>query len=390
MIIKVLINFSILKQNKIYYWSPSLVNIATNRAVINSAYAIKKYYKNTECSIVNFFGEFERFKASILKKKIKLIYKYNPSIFKYLPKEGKIPSRFSYIIIFLTSFLPLKKLIRNDKPDYLIIHLITSLPLILLLMYKFETKFILRISGYPRMNFLRKILWRFAFKKIYAVTCPTKNTLNYIKNLDLIEESKIILLYDPILNVAEINKKKNEKKVEFKNYYLAVGRLTKQKNFLFLCKAFKKIIEKDHKAKLLIAGEVEDEKILKKFVKINKLEKNIFFLGFVNNIYPYFYNSKGFILSSLWEDPGFVLVEAGFCRTPILSSDAWPGPTELIQNCYNGIIFKNNDTDDFIKNFELINDLKIKHFIKLNKLKSIKKFTIYSHYKNLKKILHLA
>ena len=108
------------------------------------------------------------------------------------------------------SFFPLKKILKKNEPDYLIIHLITSLPLILLILFNFETKFILRISGYPKMNFLRRFLWRLAFKKIHLITCPTKNTLNYIKSLDLADDSKIKLLYDPIINIKEINKKKTK------------------------------------------------------------------------------------------------------------------------------------------------------------------------------------
>ena len=52
------------------------------------------------------------------------------------------------------NFFKLKKYLDKNNPDFLIIHLLTSLPLILLILFKFKTKFILRISGYPKMNFL--------------------------------------------------------------------------------------------------------------------------------------------------------------------------------------------------------------------------------------------
>ena len=58
----------------------------------------------------------------------------------------------------------------------------------------------------------------------------------------------------------------------------------------------------------------------------NNLDQNIILPGYIKNIYPYFKKSKGFISTSLWEDPGFVLIEASYCRTPVLSSNAWPGP----------------------------------------------------------------
>ena len=191
---------------KIFYWSPSLVNIATNQAVINSAYSLSRYNKNYDPYIINFFGEFERFKKNILEKNIKTIDYFNKSILNFFPKYGKIKSRISFMLIFFMSFFPLKKILKENKPDYIIIHLITSLPLILLILFKFDTKFILRISGYPRMNIFRKFLWKFAFKKIHIITCPTNNTLNYIKSLNLVDNSKIKLLFDPVINVREIKK----------------------------------------------------------------------------------------------------------------------------------------------------------------------------------------
>ena len=47
-----------LNLNKVYYWSPFLTPIATRKAVINSAYSLKKFSNNFECTILNFFGEF--------------------------------------------------------------------------------------------------------------------------------------------------------------------------------------------------------------------------------------------------------------------------------------------------------------------------------------------
>ena len=363
------------------------MNIATNKAVINSVYSLNSYSNKYEAYIINFFGEFSDPKYQIEKKKINLINFYNKNLIKILPKYGKILSRFSFLIIFVLSFFPLKKIIQKKVPEYLIIHLITSLPLSLLILFNFKTKFILRISGFPKLNFLRKFFWKIAFKKIHLVTCPTKNTMDYIKKLNLIEPSKIKLLYDPIISIKEINEKKKQLYTKYSNYYLSVGRLTKQKNFLFLCKVFKKIIEIDKSIKLLIAGEGEDKVKINNYLAKNNLQNNIILLGQIDNIYPLFKNSKGFILSSLWEDPGFVLVEAGICRTPVLSSDAWPGPIEIINNEINGIIFRNNDEVNFIQKFNYFKSKEIQKKLKLNNLKNCRRFTLFSHYKYLNEIL---
>ena len=373
-------------KKKVYYWSPFLSPIATCKAVINSAFSIEKFGNNHESYILNFFNEFSLFRNEIKKKNIKIINFYKFNFFRHLPYEGKIRSRISFIILFIFGIFPLFKKLKTNKPDYLIIHLISSLPLILLIFFKFETKFILRISGFPKLNFFRKILWKKALKNIHYVTCPTENTLNYIKQSNLVDESKLRLLYDPIITFKEVIEKKKEL-VNFENYYLSAGRLTKQKNFLFLCKAVKEIIKKDSNKKFLIAGNGEEKGKILKFIKNNKLEKNILLIGYVDNIFSYLNKAKGFILTSLWEDPGFVLIEAGICRTPVLSSDAWPGPIEIIKDKYNGYIYKSNDIKDFLKNFNIFEDRRDKNQIIFNHLKTIKKFTLLNHYKNIIKII---
>ena len=95
-----------------------------------------------------------------------------------------------------------------------------------------------------------------ALKKIQLVTCPTLKTQEYILKQNLVSKDKIELLYDPVINVREIQKKRNQKSsIPIQDdYYCAIGRLTKQKNFMFLCKAFKKVINKYPNIRLLIIG----------------------------------------------------------------------------------------------------------------------------------------
>ena len=378
-------------KKKIFYWSPFLVPIATPKAVINSAHALERYSDNYECSIINLFGEFNLFKEDIEKKKIDLKNDFFSKIYKFLPHKGKIKSRFSFLIIFILSFFPLKKIILDEKPDYLIVQLITSLPMFLLLLFKFNTRFILRISGLPKLGFFRKLLWRIALKKFYLITCPTKATLEYMRSLNIVSENKIRLLYDPIIEIRNINYKKNlAKATQHSNYFLAAGRLTKQKNFLFLCKVFKIIINKHPSFKLLIAGDGEDKKKIEDYIEKNKLKKNIFLIGHIENIFPLMKGAEAFILSSLWEDPGFVIVEAAFCRTVVFSSNCITGPKEIIKNNYNGFLFESNNIESFINCFELLIKRKNNSEILLNNLKYTKNFTLFNHYIAFKDIITIT
>ena len=105
--------------------------------------------------------------------------------------EGYIKSRIKYLMIFILSFNSLKKFILKKKPDYLIIHLVTSLPLFLNMIYNFDTKIILRISGKPKINKIRYLFWKIALRKVHKVTFPTFESLEYFKSLKIIDNKKL-------------------------------------------------------------------------------------------------------------------------------------------------------------------------------------------------------
>ena len=58
--------------------------------------------------------------------------------------------------------------------------------------------------------------------------------MDYIKKSKIFDENKIIVLHDPIINNSLIFKKKNDPNINSKSfkkdYFLSIGRLTKQKN----------------------------------------------------------------------------------------------------------------------------------------------------------------
>ena len=378
----------------IYYWSPFTSKVATVNAVINSAYSLNKYSKEFETFIINSFGEWDEYAEELKIKGINLVNINNSSFLKRINRTGYFRSRFSYILIFLYNFYPLLKLFINKKPDYLLIHLITSLPILLKIIFPIKTKIILRISGLPKLNPIRKMFWRLGSKYLYMITCPTNETLTYLKDLKIFNENKIYLLRDPIVSISDISKKKSQKIdetfIKEKKYILAVGRLTKQKNFIFLIECFKEIIKNFNYLQLIIIGEGEEKKVLEDKIIKNNLQDKVFLIGYKKNVYKYYDKCLFFVLSSLWEDPGFVIIESFSCNTLVLSSDCNNGPKEIINNEKNGFLFKVNNKSDFITKFYHILDSKnafdINNKILGGKLES-RKYTNYFHFKSLNQLL---
>lgn len=377
---------------KIFYWSPFLSNVATIGNVLNSAYSLNKYGKNSfKTYILDVLGEWSNRKKDLLEKNINYIKLGKLSI--NLPISGFIKSRILSMFLFVLKIFPLYFLLKREKPDYLIIHLLTSIPLVLLLFFNFETRFILRISGLPRLNFLRKFLWKTISKKISLVTCPSFETMDYIKKSKIFDENKIIVLHDPIINNSLIFKKKNDPNINSKSfkkdYFLSIGRLTKQKNHKLLIDLFLHLKKSGKDFFLYILGEGEEEQFLrKKILKLN-LQDRVFLLGFKKNIYPYIHSSRAIISPSLWEDPGAVMVEAAFCNRIVLSSNCKNGPKEFLMNNKAGYLFENNDLDSLVKVFnQLIMDSPEQIYKKkvLAKINS-KKYTIFNHYLTLRNLL---
>ena len=304
-------------------------------------------------------------------------------------------SRLSYIIIFIISFFPLVLFLKKEKPEYLIVHLITSLPIFLFNIINFKTKLILRISGYPKLNLFRKIFWKFSDKNIYKVTAPTNKTVKLIEENKIFSKNKTVYLPDPILKVEDIQKHKNDnsninKNLSYSNSIISIGRLTKQKNFSFLIESFNILQKKHKKLNLFILGDGEEREMLQD--KINKLNLNnkAFLIGHQYNVFKYLKKAKLLVLTSLWEDPGFVILEAGYMNKIVLSSDCPSGPNEILDDGKNGFLFKTNSIESFINAFDkLINS--DENLIKLKKLglkKKSREFTYFNHFKILNLILN--
>ena len=372
---------------RVFYWCPFISNVATINAVIYSALSLKKFSnKKIDPVIINSLGEWHE-KTELDHNNIKKINFFKINIIKYLPKLGFLRSRFSYIIVFFLTVVKLHNVLKKEKPEYLIVHLITYVPLFLLFFFNYKTKIILRISGYPKLNIFRKFYWNLISNKIHLVTAPTKLTMEYIKKQKIFSENKIVFLPDPAIYVKKINnliKQKIDlpKDISKENSIISIGRLTKQKNQIFLIKNFPNLLKKYKDLNLFILGDGECKNILQKEIDRNNLNSKVFLLGHIKNIFPFIKNSKMFILTSRWEDPGFVLIEAAYMNKTVLSSDCPNGPKEILDNEKNGFLFESNSTASFLKKFDEIQKSEKSVLLKkkISFKKKIKEFTLLNHF----------
>ena len=375
---------------KIIFWCPFVGNIGTPKAVIKSAKALN-VDKKFQCFIINSIGEFDNYKSIFKKENIGEIKFFKNSFIDYLPKKGFFYSRFSFAIICLINFFPLLFFLKKNKNIIFIPYLLTSLPLLIFSLFNIKNKLFLKISGRVNYNFVRKFLYRISKNKIDQIFFQTNESREKFKKIFLFNNNRLNILRDPIIDKKEIEnlkKKRIEKKLLKINYFISIGRLTQQKNFLFLLKCIKKLLSKNKKYKFIILGDGEQLSELKKYIRINNLEEYIYLLGHKKNVFKYIYNSQGLICSSLWEEPGFIIQEASACKKIILTSNCYSGPAEFLKFGKNGYIFKNNNLNSFIYNFKKMIKEKKLHKKKIeNNFKEVNLYTEKTFVENFKKYL---
>ena len=383
------------KTKTIFIWSPFTSKVGTTQNIINNSYSLIKYSPNNQFNIklINAFGEWDKYINEIQTKKIEILnFKYLRFI-KNWKKVGFIKSRFIYLMIFFFSFFPLFSLIKNKKPHFLIIHLLTSLPLIMFSFFNFKTKLILHIAGHPKLNLLRKTILKFASKKIFKVICPSNELKKILIKNDIFKDKQITVIEDSHIEVKKI---KYLKKVHLEDNFfqdskilIAIGRMTKQKNYSFLIKNFKKLSTTHADIKLLIIGDGEEKEFLKNLIKINDIENKVKLINYDSNIYRYLNKSNFYISTSIWEGSSLAMIDAAFIGIPILCSDCPSGRKEFIGNNERGFLYKQGDDEDFIKKFSIMYAKK-KHDIKnilLSAKKETKKFSIFKNFLSYKNLL---
>ncbi len=375
-------------KKKIFFWSPFIDHVGTTISSKNSIMSLSKFGKEEfSITVFNVVGEWNYYLEQLKKSNIEVINLGINKKIPFLKKKGFLFSRILYLKIFFLSFVPLLKILRDKKPDFLVLSLVTFVPLIINYLFKIKTTVILRISGFPKLTPLRLFFWRTVLSKVEWVFSPTNNTNDLLKKKFPSHANKIKFIRDPIFSYEELigMKGKYARNFKRKNFYLAVGRLTKQKNFKSLVTAVQKYnLQSKKKINVLVIGDGEEKQKLIKLSKKLNIEKNIKFLGFKNNKFKYFFSAKALICTSLWEDPGFILIEAGISNLPVISNACLSGPIEIIDNDKNGYLYKLNSVESLVETIQKFEQDKYNTIQKkkMNMKIYTRNFSTYKFYKN--------
>ena len=189
--------------------------------------------------------------------------------------------------------------------------------------------------GRLQMNIARKMSDK-------TVACADGVRDDLIKNFGY-DNNSVITIY----NSCDMNWLRNESQqvdnlinnFDFqKPTIVNVGRMNYQKGQWHLLRAFSEVVKQIPNCQLVIFGEGELKEKLEKYAEKLGIRENIFMFGFVRNHHKFMEKCNVFVCSSLYEGIANLVLEALAFRVPVVSTDCFSGPGEILnEQVYNQI-----------------------------------------------------
>ena len=179
------------------------------------------------------------------------------------------------------------------------------------------------------------------------VVCISDVVKNHVVNNLGVKQSNSHLLYNGIPELGLHTSKENAREELLigsgKFVVLFVGRLEKQKAVHVLINAIPELVRSIPELLVEIVGVGSLQTQLEQQVVHLGLQKYVVFKG--NTLHPqiYFAAADIFVLPSIFEGLGIVILEAFRASLPVIASNI-EGPGEIIENGKNGFLFQSGDS----------------------------------------------
>ena len=258
----------------------------------------------------------------------------------------------------LNAFMPLRKFLKDEKPDVLIstqIH-VNLFCMALKGIFKIPVKIILREATTPGVHFrlnssfrnsITRKLMLWLYPKADAVVVNAAAAREDVITNRFVPAEKVKLIYNPVINSRFMEKRKAEYAHRFFGsapVFISVGRLAPAKNFSLLLHAFAKVLE-HRDARLILVGEGEERKKLEALIERLNIRDKADLTGQIANPLPLVRQSDVFVLSSTYEGSPNSLIEAMACGTQVVSTAGAGGASEILMQGALGALVPVNDIE---------------------------------------------
>ncbi|KYC40126.1 glycosyltransferase [Scytonema hofmannii PCC 7110] len=262
----------------------------------------------------------------------------------------------------IKALLPLSRYLQQHKPCALVSHMSHANVVAVLAKRLARTKTKLVLVEHNTLSVEQSKLFRARFVPMFmkwlypnadAIVGVSKGVAEDLQVQLGLAAGKVGVIYNPVVDNELLKKAKAPLDHPWFQegappVFLAVGRLTEQKDFPTLIQAFA-LLRKQRLARLLILGEGECRTELERMIHLLGIADDVSLPGFVENPYAYMFNASAFILSSRWEGLPTVLIEAMACGSPVISTDCPSGPKEILEAGKYGNLVSVGDTAELSK-----------------------------------------
>lgn len=248
------------------------------------------------------------------------------------------------ILLFLKS---IKKHIKKEKPDLVVIHTMSKLtPLLLLSNLKAKSIWSLEHTSFEFHPRLFKIIRKIKYNKLDNILVLTQAQKDIYHKLN--HHLNVMVMPNP--SPFPISNKKYDLS---SRTVVSIGSLEYHKGFDLLIDSWAMIYKNHPEWSLHIYGEGSEKKNLE--LKVKKLGiDNIKFKGQTTEACDVYDKASFYVLSSRYEGLPMVLIEAQARGLPLISFECQSGPAEIIENNVNGILVPSNNTNKLTEAIELL------------------------------------
>jgi glycosyltransferase involved in cell wall biosynthesis len=168
-------------------------------------------------------------------------------------------------------------------------------------------------------------------KNLAGVSSDVVKKIEEVLELTSVKAKSLNIVHNP-LDMEKIKQKSTQYKPDInEKYIISVGRVTPNKNILFLLHSYK--YARDNLGltiPLVLVGDGHDMQNIKAKIEELDLKSYVKILGLLENPYPWMKNASLLTSTSKAEGFGMVLIEALACHTKILSTKSIGGVKDIM------------------------------------------------------------
>ena len=255
----------------------------------------------------------------------------------------------SIAILVMLALPGLVGYIRRERPTILMPGLVPAIALLAAMIAPGNTAVVISVQGWPYGTPIRRFLWRHLYARAVGIVAPSSGVAEAVAKIARVDQESVTLIPNPVIDESVFEKARES--VEETDSFprgvpivMGAGRLTAQKDFQTLIHAFARVREETN-ASLVILGEGEERQALESLVNELGLTEHVYMPGYVDNPFTYISRASVFALSSRWEGPGHVVIEALALGVPVVSTDCPSGPREILMDGKAGLLVPMGDTN---------------------------------------------